>query len=206
MPQRWTLRDRPITGPPQPTAHSSTLDNHSERQHQALSQEASIPPGPPGYALRVTIFLLSVPRFACLDMVPTVQCRLASPLRSPGSRPLETPIQPSRGPSASDRPRLTAPAQSGAEHHGTCSSADQSQTTAPDSPTGSPALVQRAPRLAECRDRRPGCATVAARWHPHLVIALYCPQCPYFLPPPRLAPRGSANSSVSRIGFGKSLF
>lgn len=124
---------------PQFTAGPS--DNHSERQHQALSQEASIPPGLPGHALRVTIFLLSVPRFACLDMVSTAQRRLASRRHSPDPRPQQTPIQPSRGPSASgtDRPRLTAPAQSGAEHYGTCGSADQSPTTAPDCPTGSPA-------------------------------------------------------------------
>lgn len=86
-------RDHPI---PQFTPGPS--DNHSERQHQALSQEASIPPGPPGHALRVTIFLLSVPRFACLDMVSTAQRRLASRRHSPDPRPQQTLIQPSRGP------------------------------------------------------------------------------------------------------------
>lgn len=127
---------------PTPQLTAGPSDNHLGSQQQALSQEASIPPGPPGHALRVTIFLLSVPRFACLDMVPTEQRRLASPRRSLGPRPLETPIQPSRGPSASgiDRLHLTTPAPSDAEHHGTCGSADQNQTTAPDSPTGSPAL------------------------------------------------------------------
>lgn len=88
----------------------------------------------------VTIFLLSVPRFACLDMVPTAQCRLTSPPHNPDPRPREMPIQPSRGPSASrtDRPLLTAPARRGAEDPGTCGSADQSQTTASGSSTGSP--------------------------------------------------------------------
>lgn len=57
------------------------------------------------------------------------------------ARPQETPIQHSQGTSASrtDQPRFTAPALSGAEHHGTCGSAHLSQTTAPDSSTGSPA-------------------------------------------------------------------
>lgn len=126
----------------------------------------------------VTIFLLSVPRFACLDMVPTSQCRLTSPPHNPEPRPQVTPIQSSRGPSESrtDRPLLTAPARCGAEDPGSCGSADLSQTTASGSSTGSPTRCPARTTASECYERRAGCAIMAARWHSHLVVVLYCPQ------------------------------
>lgn len=119
---------------------------------------------PTGSRARVTIFLLSVPRFACLDMVSTAQRRLASRRHSPDPRPQQTLIQSSRGPSDSgtDQPRLTAPAQSGAEHFGTCGSVDQSPTTAPDCPTGSPAYWSESD-AAPGEPRAPACLCHSGR-------------------------------------------
>lgn len=165
-------------GLPHPTAHSRTL--------LTITWSASTRPLPRKLQFRparrvtrsVTIFLLSVPRFACLDMVPTAQCCLTSPPHNPDPRPREKPIQPSRGPSESrtDRPRLVAPARCGAKDHGSCGSADQNQTTASGCSTGSPTRCSARAAGPECDERQAAFTILAARWHPHLVVVLYCPQ------------------------------
>lgn len=124
---------------PQFTAGPS--DNHSERQHQALSQEASMPPGPPGHALRVTIFLLSVPRFACLDMVPLRNAALPQVVTAQNLDPSRHRFNPAAAPqplglNGPASPRLRNLARS---TMGLVVRPDQSPTTAPDCPTGSPA-------------------------------------------------------------------
>lgn len=206
MPQRWTLRDRPITGPPQPTAHSSTLTITRSASTRPFPRKLQFRP-----ARRVTRSELPFSCSQCHGSPASTWCPpcnaaslhlVAALVPDPWRHrfnPAAAP-QPLTGPAS---PRLRSLARS---TMGRVVRPTKVRLQHPTVPPEVPPVVQRAPRLPECRDRRPGCATVAARWHPHLVIALYCPQCPYFLPPPRLAPRGSANSSVSRIGFGKSLF
>lgn len=189
---------------PQFTAGPS--DNHSERQHQALSQEASIPPGLPGHALRVTIFLLSVPRFACLDMVSTAQRRLASRRHSPDPRPQQTPIQPSRGPSASGTtgpasPRLRSLARS---TMGLVVRPTKVRLQHPTVLPEVPPIIQRALLLPESLGLRPGCAILAARWHPHLMIFLIVHSVSLFPSPTTGSER--LRIPLSRLGLGKSLF
>lgn len=113
-----------------------------------LPQNTSIPPHPPRSHAPVTIFLLSVPRFACLDMVlAALSCLATDPLGNP-SRHCTTQLA---APSAlridrHDSPRLRS------WPRGTTGlvvrqtrviPANKRQTTAPNSPTGNTApLVQ----------------------------------------------------------------
>lgn len=192
--------------PPSHSSQQDPLDNHSERQHQALSQEASIPPGPPGHALRVTIFLLSVPRFACLDMVP---------LRNAASPQVVTAqnLDPSRhrfNPAAAPQPLgLTGPASPrlrslARSTMGFVVRPDQSPTTAPDCPTGSPAHCSESAAAPESLGLRLGCAILAARWHPHLMIVLIVHSVSSFPSPTTGSER--LRIPLSRLGLGKSLF
>lgn len=50
-PSAGRLGTDPLWDSPSHSSQQDSFDNHLERQHQAPSQEASIPPGPPGHAL-----------------------------------------------------------------------------------------------------------------------------------------------------------
>lgn len=148
-----------------------------------------------GHGLQITIFLLSVPRFACLDMMLTSLFRLAtSPLE-------DTPdvAQPSQGPLASGtNPRcFTESARVPLGSMGlvvrlTITPPNGRKTTAPDHPGRSPA-----PRAAELRVPKclaspwlsfPGPWIVFCRWVASVALQQYCiihPLSP--LPSPTLA-------------------
>lgn len=67
-----------------------------------------------------------------------------------------------------------------------------------------PPIIQRALLLPESLGLRPGCAILAARWHPHLMIFLIVHSVSLFPSPTTGSER--LRIPLSRLGLGKSLF
>lgn len=171
---------------PSHSSQQDSFDNHLERQHQAPSQEASIPPGPAGSRAQLPFSCSPCHGSPASTWCPPLSAAsphlLTTQIPDPGSRRFNPAAAPQRlgltGPSSL---RLRGVAQ---RTPGLVVRPTKVRLQHPAVPPGSPTGGSAAP---ECYQRRGGCSMMAARWHPHLVVVLHCPQSVLISLPPRLA-------------------